>query len=71
MPSPRSFSGSFVFAITQAIVEAFQYTVTGTASGQRYFAAVSAIIYTGSGGPNIFPGTVAGVVDASTFAIYT
>jgi hypothetical protein len=65
----RAFSGSFVFASTQAVVEVYSYTFTGAATGARYYSGVAAIIYSG-GGPNALPGNSAGSADSSGFALY-
>ncbi|MCB1467174.1 MAG: DUF2793 domain-containing protein [Rhizobiaceae bacterium] len=69
MPATRSFSGAFAFALSQAIIEAYSCTFTGTATGTRYYAGVAAIIFT-AGGVGYFPGSVAGGVDAGTYALY-
>lgn len=68
MPSPRNFSGSFVFAISQAIVEAYSCIFVGSATGSTYYAGVAAIIYTGGGAA--FPGNAPGGVDTGSYAIY-
>jgi hypothetical protein len=70
LPSLRAFSGSFVFALSQAIVEAYSCTFTGTATGPRHYAGVAAIIYTGGAGSTYFPGSAAGSVDGASFAQY-
>jgi hypothetical protein len=65
-----AFSGSFVFALSQAIVEAYSCTFIGAATGQRHYAGVAAVIYTGTANPAFFPGNAPGVIDAASFAIF-
>lgn len=65
-----AFSGSFAFALSQGIVETFNCTFSGTATGQRFYAGVGGLIYTGSGNSTFLPGSTPGAVDASTFSIY-
>jgi hypothetical protein len=38
--------------------------------GRRYYAFLGGIIATSGMGPNYFPGTVAGVADATTCGVY-
>lgn len=44
--------------------------VTGTVTGQRYLVGGGGCIATGGGGPNFFPGSIAGVCEAATYGIY-
>lgn len=44
--------------------------INGTAQGQRYYVQNLGFIQTIGGGPNYFPGTIAGTVVSSTYGVY-
>lgn len=43
--------------------------VAGT-TGQRYLADTQGLLFTAGGGANVFPGSIAGSVDATTYGVY-
>ena len=45
-------------------------TVGGTATGKRYNVRSLAVVNTVGGGPNYFPGSVAGTVESANFGVY-
>lgn len=53
----------FAIATFSSTLEVYSTTFTGAATGQRYVASFNAVIYTGGGGANFFPGNAAGSVN--------
>lgn len=58
-----NFGQSFIYADNVSTTYLFYKTLTGAGNvvGTRYIAATNAIINTPAGGPNYYPGTVAGI----------
>jgi hypothetical protein len=71
IPSPITLAGAFVLSAYAANVTFLFGSLTGAGNvtGQRYIVSNNAIISTGGGGPNYYPGTIAGV--ATTSGNYT
>jgi hypothetical protein len=57
-----NFSGGFCNAQQGGLVQAWNCTFTGAATGMRYFVSGNGIIETNGAGANYFPGDAAGVV---------
>jgi len=57
-----AFSSVFALATSGGVILSNGSTITGSATGKRYQADVNAVINTGGGGANYFPGSVAGTV---------
>jgi hypothetical protein len=55
-----AFAGSFAQGSSSAGVDASGTTYSGSATGARYAATLLGWIYTAGGGPNFFPGNIAG-----------
>jgi hypothetical protein len=57
-----TFSGAFASASLSSSIDAqsMTFSVTGTVTGTRYSAGSTSTIFTGGGGANYFPGSVAG-----------
>jgi hypothetical protein len=67
-----AFSLGFAVASRNGIVEYFSNTFSGTgATGPRFNVQQLGNIFTNGGGLTYFPGDAAGVVDATTFGLYT
>jgi hypothetical protein len=63
-----NYTGAFAECDTCASLTMVGVTYTGTATGQKYYAALNGVISTSGGGANYFPGNVAG--SATTGAQY-
>lgn len=55
-----AFSTAFAYGGLLGIVDFYASTVTGAATGKRYYSETNSVIYTNGGGANYFPGNVAG-----------
>jgi len=55
-----AFSVAFAYANTPAGLENYSFTWSGSATGKRYDISANAVIFTGGGGVNYFPGSVDG-----------
>lgn len=60
----------FSFTINGSGIYWFQPVFSGSATGQRYYAASLSIINTYGGGATFLPGSTAGAVDAATYGVY-
>lgn len=68
-----AFSSAFAAVDTGGLINFGRagYSFTGSgATGKRFTADTTGIIRTASGGPNFFPGSIAGTFDASTYGLY-
>ena len=66
-----AFSGSFLdVANTSSVVTGGLLAFSGAASGKRFSVRNSSLVDTGGGGPNVFPGSLAGTADTSTGGYY-
>lgn len=61
-----AFATAFAYSSMNSTIYASGATYSGAATGQRYAVILSSVIYTGGGGANFFPGSIAGTVDASS-----
>jgi hypothetical protein len=57
-----AFSTAFAEAYASGLVEAVGITFSGTATGKRYQATANAVVQSGGGGANYFPGNAAGTL---------
>ncbi len=57
-----NFSDAFATAADCGVINANAATLQGAATGPRYSAIVNGVINTNGGGPNVFPGNLAGSV---------
>jgi len=67
------FSTAFCYATDHSYVlwESEVAQFSGAATGQKFYVSNLSHIDTTGGGPNYFPGDVAGTVDAASFGLYT
>ena len=60
----------FSYTINGSGIYWFQPVFSGSATGQRYYAASLSMINTYGGGATFLPGSTAGAVDAATYGVY-
>lgn len=66
-----NFTGSFTIADSFGSVRYFAVTFTGTATGQRFTANTFGYLAVFGASLTFLPGSVAGVVDSTTFGLYS
>jgi hypothetical protein len=71
--APASYAMAFVVAIYASLNQLNYNALTGAASvsGPRFYVSGNSSITTPAGGPNYYPGTVAGTANTSTGGYYT
>lgn len=70
--SPVTYTSTFIAATWQSGIDAYNINFTGpeNVAGNRYIVNYQSNINTNGSGASYFPGTVAGVTDASTYGVY-
>lgn len=68
------FAGDFenvIYAGNKCLVSLYlEPNITGTATGRRFVCGAGGSIAVGGRGPNVFPGTIAGVINNDTYSWY-